>query len=232
MTQTARQRRISLPPRLGGLCCGVPVAGALCLVVAANIVAAQVPDRGAEIASGAGPGGVAEACFTCHGREGEGNRASAMPRLAGLNAAYLAKQLADYVNGSRVSPIMLPIAQRLSKEDRDAVARYYARMDDAAPPPLGSVEPRLNQQGALLYAEGAGSRGVQACRNCHGPSAQGLPPYPALAGQPASYVTAQLEAWRNGTRNNDPHGMMKAVAERMSGEDIEAVATYLAELSP
>lgn len=155
-----------------------------------------------------------------------------MPRLAGLNADYLAKQLDDYAEGRRENAIMQPIAQGLSTEDRAAVALYYARMDAAAPPPLGAAEPRLNQHGAVLYAQGASSGRVQACQNCHGPAGQGLPPYPALAGQPSAYVTAQLEAWQNGTRSNDPHGMMKSVAERLSPEDIQAVATYLAELSP
>ncbi|MDX2205301.1 MAG: c-type cytochrome [Hyphomicrobiaceae bacterium] len=230
MTRTARQGRAFSCALVRGLCCGGAIAGAVSL--AASLAAAQGPDRGAQIATGAGSGGVAQACFTCHGAKGGGDRASAMPRLAGLNAAYLAKQLDDYAGGGRESPIMRPIARSLSQEDRIAVARYYARLDDAAPPPLDAAEPRLNQRGAVLYAEGARSRGVQACRNCHGPSGKGLAPYPALAGQPSNYVTAQLEAWRNGTRNNDPHGMMKSVAERMSPEDIKAVATYLAELSP
>jgi cytochrome c553 len=216
----------------GGLPYAPPIAAAICLLVIAEFAAAQSPDRGAQIASGAGPGGVAQACFNCHGATGEGDRGSAMPRLAGLNAVYLAKQLDDYAEGRRENAIMQPIAQSLSKEDRAAVALYYARMDPAAAPPLGSAESRLNQHGAVLYAQGASSGRVQACRNCHGAAGQGLPPYPALAGQPSDYVTAQLEAWRNGTRSNDPHGIMKSVAERLSPEEIQAVATYLAELSP
>ena len=54
--------------------------------------------------------------------------------------------------------------------------------------------------------------------------------YPRLAGQYADYIAAQLKAFRDGARANDPNGMMRAVAARMSEREIRAVAEYAAGL--
>ena len=40
-------------------------------------------------------------CASCHGKEGEGNGAREIPRLAGQHAAYLARQIYDAVDGRR-----------------------------------------------------------------------------------------------------------------------------------
>jgi cytochrome c oxidase subunit 2 len=40
-------------------------------------------------------------CYACHGVNGEGNRATGGPALAGLDDWYLVKQLKDYRDGSR-----------------------------------------------------------------------------------------------------------------------------------
>ena len=47
------------------------------------------------IAMSGGEGGARYACVTCHGARGEGNGFDA-PRLAGLPAGYLQKQMEDY----------------------------------------------------------------------------------------------------------------------------------------
>jgi len=40
-------------------------------------------------------------CASCHGKQGEGNAAREIPRLAGQHAAYLARQIYDAVDGRR-----------------------------------------------------------------------------------------------------------------------------------
>ena len=52
-------------------------------------------ERGHAIAVGGGPGGAGAACFSCHGLQGQGDGGAAFPRLAGLDAQYLARQMAD-----------------------------------------------------------------------------------------------------------------------------------------
>jgi cytochrome c553 len=54
--------------------------------------------------------------------------------------------------------------------------------------------------------------------------------YPRVAGQYAEYIAAQLRAFRDGTRANDPNSMMRGVAARMSDREIRAVAEYAAGL--
>ena len=54
--------------------------------------------------------------------------------------------------------------------------------------------------------------------------------YPRVSGQFAEYVEAQLKAFRAGTRSNDPNGMMRGVAARMTDREMQAVAEYVAGL--
>jgi thiosulfate dehydrogenase len=54
--------------------------------------------------------------------------------------------------------------------------------------------------------------------------------FPALAGQHAGYLKTQLNAWRSGTRNNDPNQLMKGIAERLSEQQISAITEYYAAL--
>ena len=51
-----------------------------------------------------------------------------------------------------------------------------------------------------------------------------------IAGQYAEYTDAQLKAFRAGTRANDPNGMMRGVAARLSDREIQALAQYVAGL--
>jgi cytochrome c553 len=51
--------------------------------------------------------------------------------------------------------------------------------------------------------------------------------YPSLRGQYATYIAAQLRAYRAGTRQTDPNQVMRSVASSMSDEQIDAVASYV-----
>ncbi|TDY01568.1 c-type cytochrome [Thiohalophilus thiocyanatoxydans] len=167
----------------------------------------------------------ATACVACHGANGQGNASAGFPRLAGLNAAYLGKQLRDYRNGSRDNPTMNPIAAALDDVASRDVAAYYAGLD-----PVGdSTKRKESASGRTLALRGDWDNTIPACVSCHGPGGRGVAPaFPALAGQHASYIKAQLQAWRAGKRRNDANELMKVVAERMSDEQIQAVADYFA----
>jgi cytochrome c553 len=189
--------------------------------------------RGHLIAVGGGPGGAGAACFSCHGLQGQGDTGGAFPRLAGLDAHYLAKQMDDYAAGARSNEVMTRISQQLSQADRQSVARYYAGLVARAPLFRSTADASLIQRGATLYAQGSVKRGIQACGNCHGPGGRGLNPvYPSIAGQPLSYVETQLRLWQAGIRRNDIADLMGSVARRMADEDIRAVSAYVAGLAP
>jgi len=173
------------------------------------------------IVFGGGPGGAREACFTCHGLAGEGIEEA--PRLAGLDAGYFLKQMADYANGRRADAVMAPIARRLSAEAQRQVSHYYAALPTTAPP-LGTA-PRL-------YAHGDAARGLRACAECHGADGQGVgPANPAVAGQPQVYTAEQLRRWKRGLRRNDAGDEMGSAARGLSESEIEALAAYLAGVS-
>lgn len=164
-------------------------------------------------------------CSGCHGANGAGQLM--FPRLAGLNAAYMAKQLADFSSGTRVNAAMQPIASALSAADRQAMADYYAAMPVPAAPV--ATAPAADSLGALLARRGRWSKGVPACVQCHGPGGVGVgDAFPALAAQPAAYTAAQLHAWQAGTRRNDPIELMRHVAAQLSDSDIQSVADWFA----
>lgn len=198
----------------------------------ADVEAAR--ERGELIATSGGPGGVSSACVTCHGADGSGDAVAGFPRLSGLGPHYLAKQLDDYANGTRPNDIMTPIAEALSAQDREDVSLYYAALKTESDSwQRSEIDPQLLQRGGVLYAMGSEADDIQACGNCHGPQGEGLPPsYPELAGQHGSYVSAQMQLFKSGTRRNDPGEVMQIIAGNMSDEDIEAVAAYLADLEP
>ncbi|HYR70043.1 MAG TPA: hypothetical protein VEP12_01515, partial [Candidatus Acidoferrum sp.] len=64
-------------------------------------------------------------CTACHGQAGN-SRSGAMPIIAGQDAAYLKKQIADYAAGKRLSAEMEPYAKQVLNLGVDDVAAYFA----------------------------------------------------------------------------------------------------------
>jgi cytochrome c553 len=220
------------------------VAAALCVPVVAaqgerSVDPAAWSPRNASVEQGRavvvgaysqGPGG---ACFKCHGIDGRGDGAAAFPRLTDQVYKYLYDSLKDYASGMRRNPIMTPIAQAMTDQQMRDVSAYYAAQKKAPTGRRPAGDPALLQYGAAIAAIGHAERGVQGCINCHGPDGTGLPPtYPYLAGQYASYLEAQLRAWKTGERKGDGFGIMENIAKRLSDEEIRAVSLYYASLRP
>jgi cytochrome c553 len=63
-------------------------------------------------------------CAGCHGLDGN-SAAPNFPKLAGLDAQYSAKQLADFKSGARKDPVMNAQAAALSARDIEDIASYY-----------------------------------------------------------------------------------------------------------
>jgi len=197
------------------------------LAVAAAAACSPV-DRSAEkvfsasgeiIAMSGGDGGPANACFSCHGLDGGGDGVS-VPRLAGLDAGYLQKQLRDYAAEVRSDPVMSPIAKWLDDDEQHAVAVWYAAMPARVAPP--STPP------PEVWLNGAPERGVTACASCHGVDGQGLGAgNPAVYGQPAAYTLDQLRRWKRGERRNDPLGVMARAVAGLSEAEMRTIAAWL-----
>lgn len=198
------------------------------LLVALAAAPAQEAGRGRAIAEN-GTNDVA-ACAACHGPDGQSNGNDQFPRLAGLQAAYLQKQLEDYASGARRNEIMTPIAQSLRQQERRDLAAWYASLPGGGPAPGASASEEERQRGARVFNLGDAGRGLQACVNCHGANGAGLGPLnPSLAGQWPAYARGQFEAWRQGGRANDVAGVMREIAGRISDADLAAVSAWLAQ---
>ena len=175
--------------------------------------------------SGAGAG-AANACFTCHGLKGEGDGGFS-PRLAGLDAGYLERQLIAYADGRRAHPQMSYIAEQLDPAERHAVAVHYAAM----PAPAASPAASTSTAAARLYLAGNPSRGLPPCAFCHVVRGEGGgPAVPPLAGQPPGYLAAQLDHWRHSTRRTDAADAMLRISQLLSPAESAALAAYAAAL--
>lgn len=173
----------------------------------------------------------AVACITCHGANGEGNPAAGFPRLAGLNADYLTQQIKNFQTGKRQNAVMLPTARALSAEETQAVSHYFAALNAPA-----TVTNKSNQSpnvvGEKLAVKGSwADRQLPACEQCHGTGGYGTGVnFPALAGQSSVYTIQQLRDWQQNKRSGDANGMMKMVADKLTDDEIQAVASYFEAL--
>ncbi|PRA51989.1 MULTISPECIES: c-type cytochrome [Pseudomonas] len=170
----------------------------------------------------------AQPCVACHGEHGLGTAKG--PMLAGLSKEYIYAQIGHFISGRRSNIQMTPMAQGYTDPQlREPVAAYFAAQGKQPQLQLrGQRQPKsLAEQ---LYYQGDPTRDIPACFSCHGPAAVGGGPFPRLAGQQADYLGAQLVAWQKGERSGDPDNMMGTIANRLSGKDIQALASYLSSI--
>ena len=173
-----------------------------------------------------------QVCAACHAGDGN-STAAANPKIAGQIPEYLHKQLTDFKaqggkKPARESAVMMGMVANLSDADMKALAAFYAGQKLK---PAAAADKNLAALGQKVWRGGNAASGVPACAGCHGPAGAGMPAqYPRLAGQYAEYIAAQLKAFKEGGRANDPNGMMRGVAARMTEREIRAVAEYASGL--
>jgi len=173
------------------------------------------------------------ACSSCHGQNGEPLDGNRTPRLAGLSPFYIAKQLHDFADGSRVNQMMSGYAALLNEQQIADVAAYYASRITPFTPPGGTKQPAVLERGEQLVTIGDDALMVQSCTSCHGPRAQGGDPIvPYIAGQSSQYISAAFEDWLSGRRKNDADGVMAAILGKLQPRDRIAVAEFLETIPP
>ncbi len=69
----------------------------------------------------------AATCGACHGPDGTSPN-DLWPNLKGQKAGYLKKQMTAFRDGTRVEPMMTPMAKPLTDEDIDNLAAYYSSL--------------------------------------------------------------------------------------------------------
>jgi cytochrome c553 len=157
-------------------------------------------------------------CSMCHGARGLSQ--ANIPNLAGQYPIAIYKQLVDFKSGARASAVMEPLVANLSDTDMRDLAEYYAYLPRVSGQPT-DMPPRI-------VASGAPMRGIAPCGACHGDITD-KPGAAWLAGQPLSYLRAQLEAFANGARHNDIGEQMRNVARGMTSDEVEASSQFYAE---
>lgn len=173
-----------------------------------------------------------QVCAACHAADGNSTM-PANPKLAGQFPEYTYKQLSNFKaqggkKAERENAVMAGMVANLSADDMKGLAAFYASQKLK---PAAARDKKLVEEGQKLWRGGNMATGVAACSGCHGPDGAGIPAqYPRLAGQFAEYIEQQLKAFKAGTRVNDPNGMMRGVAARMTDAEIKAVSEYAAGL--
>lgn len=176
----------------------------------------------------------AAACVSCHQPTGLG-MANLAPSIAGMPASYLAAQLEHFKSGERNNAIMKPMAMMLDDAGIKATSEWFASLPvtlPANPAFRGEKQPQdLTELGEKLAYLGDWERDLPSCVACHGPEGVGVgETFPRLAGQHADYIESQLKAWQDGSRSGDSNGLMGHVAEKLTAEEITAVANYFANV--
>ncbi len=150
---------------------------------------------------------VYEPCAACHGPYGQGGGGGVYPRLAGLSATYLAKELRLFKSRLRENIPMIPYAteRELPEQDVIDVSAYLSTIElpTRLPPvdaPMDGYERLLQAKKVLNIprAEGDVAAGAAAyktlCAECHGDDGVGSEARtPRLAGQYTGYLYNQIQ---------------------------------------
>ena len=185
-------------------------------------------------------------CAGCHGEFGEGTTDGEYPRLAGLDAAYLAQQLRNFKTRDRLNIPMTPYTteRELPEEDVVLIAAYLSQIDlPSKLPPIDEEKEfdalaRLKASGRVINIArypGNIEKGRQfyqkECAGCHGEAAQGKANMniPQLAWQYSVYITRQIKKFRAGERlHDDPRDA--DIFKSFSEVEIDDMLAYLSIL--
>ncbi|MEO8756064.1 MAG: cytochrome c4 [Casimicrobiaceae bacterium] len=171
------------------------------------------------------------ACIACHGREGATTNAGYFPRLAGKPEVYLYNQLRSFRDGRRFNADMTYMVQHLSDAYLREMAAYFAALDLPYPRVAATSDASAQtlERGKALVFQGDPARQLPACVQCHGERLTGVQPgIPALLGLPRLYLASQLGDWLNANRHALPPDCMAEVGRKLSVDDVNAVASWLA----
>lgn len=172
-------------------------------------------------------------CAVCHGVELVGNQAVDAPKLAGLPAWYLSRQMEAFRQGWRgthpgdaTGMEMRPQATVLTPKQVDAAVAYAASV------------PAHNAHAARPAVTGDPVRGetlYEPCAACHGERGEGNEALlsPPLAGQSDWYMATQLEHFRSGARGTAPGDTQGSImrASALTLPDDQAIVDVVAYIN-
>ena len=189
---------------------------------------------------------INETCAGCHGVFGQGSIEGEYPRIAGLDAAYIAKQLKDFKERKRINIPMIPFAneRELPGDDVRIISEYLASIQ--LPTKLQPIDEENFDALERLHASkrvvnikdipGDKELGRKVyedeCSTCHAKDGYGSKKKraPMLAGQYSEYLWRQIMNYRSGDRLHDDDPDDAEIFNEISDAEFDGMLAYLATL--
>ncbi len=106
-------------------------------------------------------------------------------------------------------------------------AAYFTSMPTVANASIQAPQSNF-ELGKTIAEKGLWDKGMPSCFSCHGPSGRGVGEnFPGITTQGKTYLVQQLQAWKKGTRKNDPNQLMATVAKKLTAKEMDSVTEYL-----
>jgi len=169
-------------------------------------------------------------CQSCHGVNGQGNEAKNAPKIAGMDGAYLQRQMVLFATGGRGAH-----SGDVYGQEMGLIAPVYVA-PERLQALLGYVEsfPDVPARPTLTGDADRGKRLFEGCAACHGLRGEGKADLnaPRLSGMSDWYMLRQIRHFRDGIRAGDQNGsVMAAAVTGMSDQDIRDVLVFINSLS-
>jgi sulfide dehydrogenase cytochrome subunit len=159
---------------------------------------------------------LGDTCAGCHGTRGA-SAGLAMPTLAGAPEGFIRLAMLEFRDGRRYSTIMGRIAKGYSDGDIDAMAAYFS----------GQPWQKVRQEADERLAAAGKRIHHKKCEACHRDNGASTDlDMPRLAGQWRGYLDLMMTQARNPKRGFHQSPDMKTVMDRLTEQDISALANF------
>ena len=188
---------------------------------------------------------INELCAGCHGEFAQGGKQGVYPRLAGMPAPFIARQLYLFRDRKRPNMAMLEYVdhRQMPDEDIEDVSAYLATIElSTYLPPVDETAPDFDALARLLAAKqvmqippapGDADNGRKLyrreCGSCHGKEGWGdeKEAVPMLTGQYTSYLWRQIDKYRKGLRIHDPDDPEDRLLLEFTDDELRDIFAYL-----
>ncbi len=186
---------------------------------------------------------INELCAGCHGEFAQGGKEGQYPRLAGMPAAFIDKQMHLFRNRKRPNiPMLEYVDERQFPDDEIAdIAAYISQIKlESKLPPI--KEDEFNSYERFQLAKrtlniaaypGDVDKGRKIynreCRSCHGRDGMGdtEKAVPMLAGQYTNYLQRQVKKYIEGIRIHDETDPEDRLLAEFSKDELDAIFAFL-----
>ena len=191
---------------------------------------------------------INQVCAGCHDEFGMGGKDGKYPRIAGLPAPYIIKEIVLFRDRKRPNIAMVEHVEerQLSNDEVMDIAIYLSKIklnnrlskvDETAPD--FDAYARLQEAKAVIQigkADGNIENGKKLyqkeCKSCHGKQGEGdqKKGIPLVAGQYTKYLWRQLEMYLSGKRLHDEDDPEEEFLKSFSHEQLQDILAYISIL--